>query len=189
MRTLYSLFVFVSIFATSASAAIPPVSRRSFIRAVSICVAATLVRVDSLSSARQRWALHPEFDIETLGLESFGKSTGELLLTNGYVAEAETAERVRWALQAEIWRRIEPRQELKSPVKIAFVVAVPIDRNRYLYLNPHFRIDPVIRATPGSAERTVGKIEYLSDTGDFRVLTYWIDGAPTDPAVLLIEAR
>jgi hypothetical protein len=189
MRRFLSISLCLFLVAASASAAgIPPIGRRSFIRAVSLCVAATLVRVDALSPARHRWSMHPESNIETLGLESFGNSVKELLGIEAGIADPKIAEAIRWKLQDSVWKRLEPKEELVRPARANLVVAIHLPDDRYIYLNPRFRVDPLTPAEAATRERTVGKIEYLSDTNDFRVLTYWFGRAPEDRETVVVVA-
>ncbi|MBC7386928.1 MAG: hypothetical protein H7301_12305 [Cryobacterium sp.] len=190
MRNLWVILsLFIVVPSAFSDASIPEVSRRQFIRSGVLCAFATLIDVSAHSPIKKaihhEWSIHPQFDIETLGLESFGNSVKELLLKQGYAPDAETAERVRWNLQAKIWNRLEPASELSGVMQISSVVAVWLGPNRYLYLNPHFRIEPIDSPSTDSIARTIGKIRYISDTSDLRVLTYWLGEEPTDRLVLV----
>lgn len=190
MRAFLHLIPCLIVLASHSSiAAPPPIGRRQFLRSVSLCLAATLLPVgraaETASRTREHWSMHPGADIETLGLESFGNAVKELLRKKSRVTDLSLAERVRWKLQAEIWRRLEPKDGFRYPSQTSLLVAIRVDRDRYLYLNPHFRVEPPNAAE--AAERTVGRIEYVSDTRDFRVLTYWFGEAPAETDAVILE--
>ena len=172
-----------------AFAQIPAVSRRAFIRTAGVCVAALLARSDPAFSpvnpARRQWAMPPNLDLDTLGLESFGESVGELLAENRYVTDPSAVERIRWNLQGQIWDRIAPRAPLGRPVDIELVVAFPLASDRYLYLEPHFRLMPLTAPPSPGDGRTLSKVIYRSDLPDPRVLTYWFGPRPHDPDTIV----
>jgi hypothetical protein len=89
---LIAFFLFSSILSATvtiqASDSEPTINRRQFVMSASACFLLNLIHSDGNPKAHlHRWSIHPESDIETLGLETFGDSVKALLIEQKYIVD------------------------------------------------------------------------------------------------------
>jgi hypothetical protein len=178
--------VFISVFPVQADPKFN-ISRRKFIISSGSCILGALTPSKPFSTSHfHHRSVNSALDVDILGLESFGRAVKELLQSEKYVVDQEAGEKIRWQLQEELWRRLKPKAENFVTSEVTSTVAIKIENNQYLYLDPKFRIEQVKGHRRLHGGRTVEKIEFMSDSSNPREFTYWIGDAPTDSSTIIL---
>ncbi len=180
-RSLLSLIFLYSLFQQAALAEISA-SRRQFLITCGVALSALTVMEIALvkdpepqSGTAPLWQVPKEYDVEALGLEAFGRTVKDVLITrNVPLAKAES---VRWKLQQQIWELIQTKLNEGGAVQLDTTLAIALEDGTYVHLAPSFRLAP---QAPDASGRTVRSIQYLGTSGNPETVTYSVKGFSGD---------